>query len=222
MSIHNDSNSIESSQFELNESDRLIITRNLEKIKEYAIQHLENNDLHGLGHVERVIENIKRICAVIHKDSSILEALGWLHDIGRKYEQYKGKNHAEISSELAIEILQSIGVSNEGIKYMQHAILTHSFSLNLTPKNQDAKILRDADRLDAIGAVGIFRVCTYTFERNQPLSIIIDHIDEKLLKLKNSMETEAGRAIAETRHRKVAEFREWLADELSQSDLRWK
>ncbi len=201
-------------------TDISIIKSNMDKIREFAQSHLENDDLHGLGHINRVIENLKRICNEYKMESAVLESLGWLHDIGRKYEQSRGRNHAEISAELAIPFLKTLGISDPSLKNMEHAILAHSFSLNIMPQTLEAKILRDADRLDAIGAVGIFRVCTYTFQRNQPLSEIILHIDEKLLKLKDTLETEPGRAIAQKRHQIIAEYKEWLIEELTSTETK--
>ncbi len=210
----------EMGHYYMEDHDVSLIKLNMQKIKDYALKHLENDDLHGLGHVKRVIENIKRICAAYKMDSVVLEALGWLHDIGRKYEQSEGKNHAEISADLAIPFLKTLGISDHGVKCMEHAILAHSFSLNIAPQSHEAKILRDADRLDAIGAVGIFRVCTYTFQKHQPLTEIIVHIDEKLLKLKDTLETEPGLAIAQKRHRIIEEYRAWLIEELTSTETK--
>jgi uncharacterized protein len=187
-------------------------------IEGFAKKYMEPDDLHGIGHVLRVIKTIKQICKELKIDSTIPEAIGWLHDVGRKFEDEQERSHAEISFELAKELLQALNLKQQTIDHIENAILSHSFSLGVDPNSLDALVLRDADRLDALGAVGIFRVCTFIHTNKQSLSSIIIHCDEKLLKLKDSLETEAGRKIGEERHNMIKTYRDWLENELGEGN----
>jgi uncharacterized protein len=113
-----------------------------------------------------------------------------------------------------------------------HAIESHSFSAGIRPETIEAKIVQDADRLDALGAVGLARLF-YTAGRmdsalahpDDPMALhrdlndkayALDHIDTKLATLPGKMQTAAGRRLAETRLNELIAFRdnfiaEWAA-----------
>ena len=82
-----------------------------------------------------------------------------------------------------------------------------------TPETLEGKIVQDADRLDAMGAVGIARTFAYGGEKGRPLKDSVSHFHEKLLLLNDMMNTEAGRALAEERHAFMLSFLEELEKE---------
>ena len=129
----------------------------------------EADDLHGWGHITRVLKISENLAKFYPVDSQTLEMGVLLHDIGRKEEKIKKMHHAELSVELSTPFLQSIGLEERIISDVSHIIRSHSFSLKVTPEIIEAKILSDADKLDALGAVGIYRECAYqklTLRRN--------------------------------------------------------
>ncbi len=116
---------------------------------------------HNLDHVMRV----HNLCILLAQheenvDLDILIPAALLHDIARveESEDKTGKtDHAILGSEIAADILKTLGYENEQIEKIKHCIITHRFRTGNEPKTIEAKILFDSDKLDAIGAVGIAR-----------------------------------------------------------------
>ena len=129
-----------------------------------------------------------------------------------------------MSSEAAEPILRDLGFAEDEIKDVGHAIVAHSYSAGVPPETQEARILRDADRLDALGAIGIARVFAVSgaldralydpddpFAENRDLdeaAFALDHWQTKLLKLPQDMATPVGARLARER---VAVMRAYLA-----------
>ncbi|MHA1680686.1 MAG: HD domain-containing protein [Promethearchaeota archaeon] len=177
---------------------------------------------HGRGHVLRVVGMVKRImnamktggkdCVV---DGDVLLAAAYLHDVGRFDGEIRGVtvvprgslNHAERSALIAEQILANQPwFPASKIGGVLHAIRAHSFSLDEVPRTMEAKILSDADKLDALGAPGILRTIAYSTERNRTLDETIGHFRDKILLLKDRLHTSYARMVAEPRHRLVQDF----------------
>jgi len=188
------------------------------KIKEYATEfYLEFDGLHGLPHIKRVLQNARRIHA--HEGGSwpLIESIVWLHDIGRIDEEKKKKNHAILSAKSAGDFLKSsLNFSSQDIQEIRHGILGHSYSMGGKPQTLEAQITSDADKLDALGAVGIFRVCAYQGQKKLGISEVIAHIDEKILKLENQMFLDFSKKIAKERTKIILDFKKQLQDELTE------
>ena len=103
----------------------------------------------------------------------------------------------------------------ERIERICRDIASVSFSKNRgrKPETLEGRIVQDADRLDAMGAVGIARAFAYGGEKGRPLKDSVSHFHEKLLLLKNMMNTETGRNLAEERHVFMMAFLEELEKE---------
>ena len=99
-------------------------------------------------------------------------------------------------------------MQEEEIERICEVINSVSFSRNRgkTPSTLEGKIVQDADRLDALGAVGIARTFAYGGEHGRPMQESIQHFHDKLLLLKDLMNTETGRRLAEKRHAVLEEF----------------
>jgi uncharacterized protein len=137
---------------------------------------------------------------------------------------------SRLAAEKAAGLLAGEGWSGEEVASVAHAILTHSFSANLAPQTLEAKILQDADRLDAIGMIGAAR-CFYIAGRmgsglydpldplgeNRPLddkAFAIDHFEVKLFKLADGFQTTAGARMAGERTERLRMIRAMLLDEI--------
>jgi uncharacterized protein len=185
---------------------------------------------HDYQHVQRVYAIARKIGSEEGADMLVLEAAALLHDLGRAYED-KERNHADVSVELAEKLLERVKFPPDKREKVLHAIGVHSYRRDLKPQTLEAKILQDADRLDAIGAVGIMRCFTFGgahgrrdyhaedpfFEKNRELEgdkYSLDHFYEKLLKLKHTLHTKAARRIAEERERYMRGFIEQLKREI--------
>lgn len=132
----------------------------LAKIKS-IVEHKLSCSAHNLDHVYRVYKLTKLLAASeTDVDMGILEPAVLLHDIARVEESEDSTgstDHAVLGSMRAEEILRELGYDQNAIEAIKHCILTHRFRTGNEPKSIEAKILYDADKLDALGAVGIAR-----------------------------------------------------------------
>ena len=188
---------------------------------------------HDLSHVERVVGNARRLGAREQADLAVVVPAAWLHDIVsvRKDSPDRGKASTLAAAE-ATRVLRGMGYPEELLAPIAHAIEAHSFSAGIAPDTLEAKVVQDADRLDALGAMGIAR-CFATsgamgrrlycsedpFARSRRLDdreYALDHFPLKLLRLADTMQTASGRSQARQRadflHQFLAQIRSELAD----------
>ncbi len=130
----------------------------IEKTREFVATFLEGEpSSHDISHITRV----EALCLEIQKeeggDPLVLQLAALLHDVGVIKEHEEGGDHAVYSAEIALEFLSKTGLEKEVIEVVTGCIRTHRFSAGESPETLEARILQDADRLDALGAVGIFR-----------------------------------------------------------------
>ena len=137
-------------------------------------------------------------------------------------------SHAAESARLADELLPSLGFSTEQLALIREAIADHRFSSGRIPSSMEGKLLQDADRLDALGAIGIARTfaesatrALYDIDSPFPTArtaddnrYAIDHFFCKLLTLPETMHTPEARAIGRHRVEYMRGFLRELADEL--------
>lgn len=197
------------------------------------IAHAADGDdgSHDLAHILRVFRNAMRIHAGEGGDGRVVAAAVLLHDCVavEKNSPFRAKASA-LAAEKASVILSELGWSKADIEAAAHAITAHSFSAGVAPQTLEAKILQDADRLDAIGMVGVAR-CFYTGGRmgsglydpfdpsatNRPFDdkrYAIDHFQTKLFKLAEGFQTETGRRIAAVRDKSLRDFLSAFMDEI--------
>ncbi|MEM0198438.1 MAG: HD domain-containing protein [Fervidicoccaceae archaeon] len=185
----------------------------IERIERIAKLIYPRHGTHGIEHIERVLAIALRIAEAEEDEVSefILRASCLLHDSSRRKSS---RNHAEESAALAGEILRGMGVEEGKVKRVLEAISSHSFSEKREQSSIESKILSDADKIDALGAVGVARVFQYAGEMGRTIEESIEHFREKILKLPEEMHTELGRKIANERALFVKAFLEQLEREL--------
>jgi uncharacterized protein len=190
---------------------------------------------HDFQHILRVYKNAEMISKQEESvDLDIVLAAALLHDLV-VYPKGSSKtiNSADDSAEIAKKILLEYkNYPREKIEKVADAIRTHSYSKRLVPETLEGKILQDADRLDAIGAIGIARTFSVGGSENRSLynptdpfyeserqlddmQWTLDHIKKKLMILKNSMYTKTAKKIAEER----TEFMELFLNQLRKEIL---
>lgn len=202
------------------------------KIIPFAIDAKSNDGAHDLAHIARVWANARRIAEVEGGDLEVIVAAVILHDcVAVEKNSPLRKNASFLAAERATEILQSIGWSDDRCSLVAHAIQAHSFSADVKPQTLEACIVQDADRLDAIGLIGVAR-CFYTAGRmgtelynisdpkgdsreHQDSSFALDHFPAKLLKLSANFRTKQGAKIARQRHQLLTDFYTGFLDELA-------
>ena len=162
-----------------------------------------NSGGHDAGHTMRVYRLAMKIADSEPECDRLVVALAaLLHDAD------DGKLFSTTDNSNARKFLNEHGVDARTADRICESINSVSFSKNgiKAPASIEGKIVQDADRLDAIGAIGIARTFAYGGEHGRPLEATISHFHEKLLLLKDGMNTESARSIAEDRHRFMEEF----------------
>ncbi len=203
-----------------------------DKIRERSAEFYKHSH-HDQYHVERVYNLALRLAREESADLDVVRAAVLLHDTARALEdEGKIEDHAREGARMARRILQEVNFPRDKLDRVVDCIEVHRFRNGLTPRSLEAKVLQDADRLDILGAIGIARVFARGGWSNKPIydpSILpkdeydgrsdtsVNHIVEKLLKVKKTMNTVAARKIAEERHKYVEQFlqrllAEWKAD----------
>jgi len=206
------------------------------QLRRIVAQRMEQDPAHDLAHLDRVWTNAHRIARNETGDKSdanlrVLMAAAYLHDLVNLPKDAPNRAEAStLSAEQAEPILGGLGFTDAEIKATQHAIAAHSYSAGIPAQSTEAHILRDADRLDALGAIGIAR--TFIVAGNMGRAIYdpadpfaaerklddqdwsIDHWHLKLLQLPGEMVTLKGREIAEKRARLMLAYLEQLAKEI--------
>lgn len=169
------------------------------KAENFAKAQMGKNDFHGLGHVQRVLKNIVLLMKSEGGDPFILLFSAWLHDIGRKTEKVSTvKDHALNSADLTRNFIHDriIGIKEDTLEKIIECIESHSFSSGRSQESLETKIFSDADKLDALGSIGIYRAVCFQHENGTGLSGLIDHFGEKLLTLDKKMHTKTGKNLA--------------------------
>jgi uncharacterized protein len=185
----------------------------VEKTREFAKGFFEREGTHGFSHVERVFNPCLHIGKEEGADLEVLALAALLHDVARPLESAgKVGDHALEGARIARRFLRGLSYPEEKVEAVAHAIEAHRFSRGPEPRTLEAKILSDADKLDAVGAIGIARVFMYSGEHGRSIEDSLKHFEEKILKLKDLMYTETAKRVAEERHRFTEEFvrRIWL------------
>jgi len=179
---------------------------------------------HDWEHTLRVYDLCRRIGAVEQADMEVLLVAAYLHDIGRCYQDRSNGAicHAAKGCQLAEPIVQDLALRDDQKTNILHCIRSHRFRGNHTPETREARVLFDADKLDAIGAVGVARAFLFAgevgarlhnpdvrAEDTQPYTEDDTGYREfrlKLRKIKNRILTGEGKRMAEERHRFMEEF----------------
>lgn len=195
----------------------MISKNELSKIRSFALNNSGKDDIHGFIHVERVYDLSIKIGKELNANLDILKISVLLHDIGRieEMDDKLKRNHADISAEKAYKFLytQNLNLSPDDIDKIIHCIKAHSFSNNITPETLEAKILSDADKLDALGAIGLYRTIGFTIKNNGNLHDVMKHLEEKILKLKNNLFLDISRKIADKKQKIILDFYEDIKKE---------
>jgi len=188
----------------------------LERTREFARCFFKRDGTHGFDHVERVFNLCMHIGEREGADLEVLGLAALLHDVARPLED-SGRviDHAVEGARIAARFLRSLGYPEDKIRAVCHAIEAHRFSCGPEPATLEAKILSDADKLDAVGAVGIARVFMYSGEHGRDIEASLRHFDEKILSLRELMYTETARKMAGERHRFTVEFIERIKREIN-------
>ena len=205
--------------------------KELDLLKNEVKKRTQNDPAHDFLHIMRVYKNAQKIAKHEKANQRIVLAAVLLHDIVQfPKSDPRSKTASAKSAKLAAKILQKYHFSDDEIKIIHDAILDHSFSRGKVPKTLEGKILQDADRLDALGAIGIARTFSVGGSEGRPLynesdpfchirtpddhSWTVDHFYRKLLLLEKKMNTIFAKKDAQKRTRLMAKFLSDLKKEI--------
>lgn len=203
-----------------------------ERFARFLDEEVGQDAAHGRGHILRVVANAKKLASIEGARVEVVLPAAWLHDcVIVPKNSYQRQAASTLAAEQAARFLSESGYPAEEIPAIAHAIAAHSFSAQITPQTLEAQVVQDADRLDAIGAVGIARCFTvggmmgaqlYNLDEPFPAQrpaddklYSVDHFFLKLLRLVEQMNTSAGRQEAEQRTAFMRTFLDQLRHEIA-------
>jgi uncharacterized protein len=204
----------------------------IERLRAQVKKKMEQNDAaHDFEHVMRVLKNATRTARKEKANIRMITAAVLLHDIvSYPKPDPRSKNSSSESAEESRKILKKYHFSQDEIVIISDAIRDHSFSRGTTSQTLEGKILQDADRLDALGAIGIARTFSVGGAANRPFynnddpfckkrnpddkSWTLDHFYKKLLLLEKTMNTKAGKTEARKRIAIMKKFLDALKNEI--------
>ena len=173
---------------------------------------------HSLEHTIRVTHTCMNFGFELNAKLDVLIIAALFHDTGRPLEEVTGRCHAEISAEIATEFLKEHSL-NDMIPEVCDIILSHRFSKEIKPTSKEGKILKDADALDALGAMGLYRTINYSIEKKYDLEKALKHFDEKLFKLPELMHFPSTKKLAMEKSKILKEFVENIEESRKKSDF---
>jgi len=209
-------------------TDTQIIEETVAFVQE-TLQRAEGG--HDWFHIERVYRNALMIAKDEKVDLLVVSLAALLHDIADA--KFHGGDES-IGPKMAQDFLTTLEIENTVIQHVVNIILNISYKTSLGPqssfKSKELEVVQDADRLDAIGAMGIARAFNYGGYKNRELynpdippnlkmtkeeyknskAPTLNHFYEKLLLLKDKMNTDTGRILAEKRHRFMLDYLDQL------------
>ena len=169
-----------------------------------------SSDGHDLDHSLRVYKNALAIASNYPEaDMDLISLASLLHDVD-DHKLFQTENNSNARS-----FLHDQNVPEETIEEIVKIINSVSFSKNKgkTPETIEAKIVQDADRLDAMGAIGIARTFAYGGKKGRSLDDSVQHFHDKLLLLRDTLNTDEARDLASKRHEFMVKFLEELSEE---------
>jgi uncharacterized protein len=207
-----------------------------EQFKTYLQQHSTTEDAaHAMGHFERVWKTCRYLNSQEgnRADELVLLTASYFHDLIALPKNHPDRSQSSrLSADQTALLLREhfSGFPAGKIEAVQHAIHAHSFSAGIAPQTLEAQILQDADRMEALGAIGIARTFytagflkTQLFHEADPLgeyrelddrTYALDHFRVKLLQLPALMNTTAGKQLAAARAATLLRFMEEIKQEI--------
>ncbi len=193
--------------------------------------HAVADAAHDLEHIRRVVTNARRLTAAEGADWTVVMPAAWLHDcVVVPKSSPDRKRASQLAAAQAVAWLEEHGWPFGKLEEIHHAIEAHSFSAGITPRSVEAQVLQDADRLDALGAVGLARTLMLGAEMKREFYDVadpfcqsrraddsiytLDHLYCKLLTLEGTMQTASGRMEAAQRTVFLRQFLEQLGGEI--------
>ncbi len=174
-------------------------------IIESAGDDLKESESHGLDHLNRVMGYARQLYDIYSGDLEVLTASVFLHDAGRSNKDLHKEESRKLSAQIASQILGNIGFPSEKTQLVVNAILEHD-QPELSPSTMEGKILKDADFLAGMGAIGILRSTIWTVESGGTRLDLVDILQNKMRARIDGLEFPESRLTAEKQYALVELF----------------
>ena len=196
----------------------------------FARETMAGDAAHDAAHVRRVVASARRLGALEGADLAVVVPAAWLHDCVTVPKDSPHRPRASrLAAERAAAWLRAEGFPEALVPAVAHAVEAHSFSAGVAPETPEARVVQDADRLDALGAIGVARLFATAGAMGSALTHpddpfadppegggpgrdlddrrwALDHVWTKLLRLPATMQTASGREEAERRAETLRQF----------------
>jgi uncharacterized protein len=203
-----------------------------ERFARFLDEQMDGDAAHDRAHVQRVVTSARQLAKTEGARMAVVLPAAWLHDcVALPKDDPRREQASRLAAEVAVRFLEDAGYPPHTHDAIRHAIEAHSYSAGIPPETVEAKVVQDADRLDALGAVGIARcfmvggkLDTSLYNPDDPFcetrepddaSYTVDHFYTKLLRLPKTMKTEAGRAEAQRRAEVMRRYLDQLRREIA-------
>lgn len=201
--------------------------------REFILSLVHADVAHDITHIERVVRVAKQLCIAEQAQMEVVLPAAWLHDCVAVAKNHPDRAKAStMAGDKAISFLTELGYDSQYFSAIHHAIAAHSFSANIAVQSVEAQIVQDADRMDALGAIGVSRcmkvggsIGRHLYNADDPFCnqrtpndhlYTLDHFYIKLMHIANSMNTPSAKAEAARRTTYMHEFLEQLKSEIGQ------
>ncbi|KZN12765.1 HD domain-containing protein [Marinomonas sp. TW1] len=202
-----------------------------QKVRAFLLIQESADVAHDLNHICRVVKVAKQLAIEERAEFDVVVPAAWLHDCVSLPKNHPQRAFASsMAADKAVAFLRSIDYPERYLEAIHHCICAHSFSAQITPKTTEAKIVQDADRLDALGAIGVARCMQVSgalnralydtddpFGESRPLDDeqnSIDHFYVKLFNIADSLNTAAARREGKRRENFMRQFLIQLKEEI--------
>jgi len=201
------------------------------QFEQFVQQQMDFDPAHDIAHIKRVVTSGIALAELENADLAIVIPACWLHDCVNVAKDSPQRSQGSVlSAKRAIEYLTEVGYPAQYFEAIEHAISAHSYSANIATTTLEAAVVQDADRLDALGAIGLSRCLMLggswgsslyqtddPFAKARPLNdkqYSVDHFFAKLQGLVGTMKTSAGLTEAKTRWQFMSQFLSQLGHEV--------
>ncbi len=202
----------------------------------YLEQQMTADSAHDMAHIQRVVQMARRLAELEGAELAVVIPAAWLHDCVTLPKNAANRHEASrLAATEAVRFLRSINYPEQHLANIAHAIAAHSFSAGIMPTTLEARVVQDADRLDAIGAIGVARCLLVGGALQRPLyqsadpfceqrepddlAYTIDHFYRKLFKIGQTLHTQAARDEATRRNAFMQAFLDQLRSEIPEAFL---
>ncbi|GGA98277.1 HD domain-containing protein [Agarivorans gilvus] len=197
----------------------------------FLLDQTKADAAHQLDHVQRVVKLAVSLAKQEQANLAVVEPAAWLHDCVSLDKSHPQRHMAaQWAADKAVDFLKQIGYEPRLFSAIHHAISAHSYSGNVVATTLEAKVVQDADRLDALGAIGITRCIQVGSQLGRPFyhsqdpfcqrraaddqAYSLDHFYTKLLLIGDSLHTEAAKREAKRRSDFMRSYLAQLGSEL--------